>query len=109
MTHAISTLLLSALPQTFGTFLQARSAVGVEPFWLLEYAHGHLTFMVSFAGGRLPDVRFGGRTAQCESWLYGPSLFESRRMLLMYGSAVRGTRADIVACIDMILSEVFMR
>ncbi|AKC69025.1 hypothetical protein [Pandoraea oxalativorans] len=109
MKHAISMRLLSALPQTFGTFLHARSAADVDPLWLLEYAHGHLTFMVSFAGRGFPEVRFGGRTAQCESWLYGPSLFESRRMLLMYGSAVRGTRADIVACIDMILSEVVMR
>ncbi|VVD77031.1 hypothetical protein [Pandoraea anhela] len=99
----------AALPETVGTFVQARSPDGVEPFWLLEYSHGHLTFMVAAGTVALPDVRFGERTAVCESWMSGPALFESRRVLLMYGSAVRGTRADIVACVDMFLLQMISR
>ncbi|AKM30727.1 hypothetical protein AB870_12340 [Pandoraea faecigallinarum] len=103
MSHAILDLLGAALPRTVGAFVQARCAPGSVPFWLLEYSDGHLTFIVSSAGAMLADVHFGERTPVCEFWMCSPALFESRRVLLMYGSAVRGTRGDIVACVEMFL------
>ncbi|VVE63667.1 hypothetical protein PCA31118_01347 [Pandoraea captiosa] len=106
MSHAIVVMLRASLPETVSTFVQARSSAGFEPFWLLEYSHGHLTFMIAIAGATLPEVHFGERTPVCEFWMCSPALFESRRVLLMYGSAVRGTRADIVACVELFLHRV---
>ncbi|VVD90940.1 hypothetical protein PCA20602_01622 [Pandoraea capi] len=107
MSHSILSMIDASLPETVGTFVQVRSAPGVEPFWLLEYAHGHLHLVVAVDGAPLPDVRFGERTPVCEFWMCSPALFESRRVLLMYGREVRGTRRDIKACVDMFLLEMF--
>lgn len=108
---AISAMLRDTLPETVHGFVQARSCAGGEPFWLLEYAQGHLTLMVTSSvgarGATLPEVRFGERTQACDFWLSSPAVFESRCVLLMYGSDVRATRADIVACVEMLLHQTF--